>query len=59
MYGTCVPGTFSHPAYLVCALGQLALRGGVFLVVVVVVCVCGGGGCSYGVVVVGKCIGVS
>ena len=26
--------------------------------VVVVVCVCGGGGCSYGVVVVGKCMSV-
>ena len=23
------------------------------------VCVCGGGGCSYGVVVLAKCIGVS
>ena len=39
----------------VLALGQLALCGGVFLVVVVDVCVCGGGGgCSYGVVVVVK-----
>ena len=44
-------------------LRQLALCGGGFLVVVVVlvvvdVYVCSGGGCSYGVVVVGKCIAV-
>ena len=42
-------------------LRQLALCGGGFLVVVVVVVnvyVCSGGGCSYGVVVVGKCIAV-
>ena len=30
----------------------------VFLVVLIDECVCGSGGCSYGVVVVGKCIGV-
>ena len=40
-------------------LRQLALCGGGFLMVVVDVCVCGSGGCSYRVVVVGKCISVS
>ena len=54
--GVCLPPTGADTGL---ALRQLALCGGGSLVVVVVdVYVCGDGGCSYGVVVVGKCIGV-
>ena len=60
---TCASGVFHPPtgADTKLTLGQLALCGGVFLVVVVVVDVrvCGSGGCSYGVGVMAKCIGVS
>ena len=61
---TCTNGVFHSPtgADTKLTLGQLALCGGVFLVVAVVmvdVRVGGGGGCSYGFVVVAKCIGVS
>ena len=40
-------------------LGQLALRGGVFWAWCTCILACGGGGCCYGVLVLGKCAGVS
>ena len=56
------PVVFFHPptgADTEFTVGQLALCGGGLLVVIVDVRVCGGGGCSYGFVVLAKCIGVS